>query len=169
MHELGHVFDLGHAQYGVMGRGFEKINCFFDVKFHLLLKEKNKHSNLNCFWWHRSSLAILANHRFLHLTKSIERKDQVDFWCSDQNQNLNFQISQTFSDCNFRFDENQDSIWSRFGVRLIDFRNVNSETLFFYCFSSPQQIIRLEEYENFVNSASVLIMDCNGNCFKMET
>ena len=30
-HELGHLFDLVHSDYGIMARGFEDIDLFFTV------------------------------------------------------------------------------------------------------------------------------------------
>ena len=31
MHELGHCFDLAHTPGGIMGRGFDDMNCVFTL------------------------------------------------------------------------------------------------------------------------------------------
>ncbi len=31
LHEMGHVFDLVHSDFGVMARGFEELDIFFTV------------------------------------------------------------------------------------------------------------------------------------------
>ena len=31
MHELGHCFDLAHTPKGIMGRGFDDMNCVFTM------------------------------------------------------------------------------------------------------------------------------------------
>lgn len=31
-HELGHTFDLGHPQHGIMGRGFDNVHLVFSAK-----------------------------------------------------------------------------------------------------------------------------------------
>ncbi|GIY37646.1 uncharacterized protein CEXT_206421, partial [Caerostris extrusa] len=47
LHELGHTFDLGHTNGGIMGRGFDDIHKYFIVDMfyhdHLFQKEHNPH------------------------------------------------------------------------------------------------------------------------------
>lgn len=31
LHEIGHIFDLVHTDFGVMARGFEELDLFFTV------------------------------------------------------------------------------------------------------------------------------------------
>jgi hypothetical protein len=41
-HELGHLFDLVHSDYGIMARGFEDIDLFFTVNPSPLLHQYGK-------------------------------------------------------------------------------------------------------------------------------
>lgn len=42
LHELGHVFDLVHADTGVMARGFEDLDLYFT---HMKRKQLDKTGN----------------------------------------------------------------------------------------------------------------------------
>lgn len=59
IHEMGHMFDLGHSEQGVMSGNFESLSSYF------LQGKKDR-------FWSPSSLEILSRHKWLNKHPSIE-------------------------------------------------------------------------------------------------
>jgi hypothetical protein len=175
-HELGHVFELGHANVGIMARDFERINCFFDVE--ACFKVNNRRSTvIDRSWWHRSAFAILSFHEHLNRRILSEGFDR-DFWTQQSCTRSGLVVSTRHSTSYFRFDEQKYVIWSRFGVRLLDFRDDDGRTLCFKCYPCPVELIRLDDPVSLdpplsidpkkVEATSILVMDWKGHCLKLE-
>lgn len=70
LHELCHTFDLGHTEYGVMGRGFDNIHKVF------LPSNESHQKKLGYFhrqlfdndqtYWTESCSVLLSYHRLIH-------------------------------------------------------------------------------------------------------
>ena len=57
IHELGHVFDLGHSHSGIMAFQFHNVKSFF-----ILEPNEGKESK----WWTSSQLSLLHHHKWLN-------------------------------------------------------------------------------------------------------
>lgn len=179
MHELGHVFDLGHERYGIMGRDFEQINGFFD------LADREPSKPAKCRWWNRASLEILGNHRFLRC--ALEREQDRPL-TPEERPDAGGRLDDCVYDTeHFMFDEQTYSVWSRNGVRLVEYRDSEQLTIRFERFDQPRRRLKLRNYtdshgrkdtadapnpRNFdhyeYSDTSVFIMDVLGHYLRLE-
>ncbi|CAL1292396.1 unnamed protein product [Larinioides sclopetarius] len=64
LHELGHIFDLGHTNGGIMGRGFDDIHKYFIIDMfyhdHLFQKDHNPHYQQSSIQNHTVPLCLTS-------------------------------------------------------------------------------------------------------------
>ncbi|KAF8792287.1 putative zinc metalloproteinase-like protein [Argiope bruennichi] len=64
LHELGHTFDLGHTNGGIMGRGFDDIHKYFIIDMfyhdHLFQKDHNPHFQQSSIHSHTVPLCLTS-------------------------------------------------------------------------------------------------------------
>lgn len=68
VHELGHTFDLGHTDTGVMSNEFNAIDEFF-LKF--------KGCPTTTHWWTLSAAAVLSHHKWFNNVTQESTKESV--------------------------------------------------------------------------------------------
>jgi hypothetical protein len=67
-HELGHTFDLGHTQDGIMGRGFDNVNLVFTVQ---RCEDSEKNSNIRNRFVSSPVYKELVQHSTVAFTKVL--------------------------------------------------------------------------------------------------
>ncbi|GIY43922.1 uncharacterized protein CDAR_611151 [Caerostris darwini] len=97
LHELGHTFDLGHTNGGIMGRGFDDIHKYFIVDMfyhdHLFQKEHNPHYQDFSIHNHTVPLCVTSpvsfNPKSVNLSENDNHQNQVQQNNDLSNKNFN--------------------------------------------------------------------------------
>lgn len=110
LHELCHVFDLGHTEEGIMGRGFDNIYKVFthsnsrtNKSGVCAEKDRIKFEDDQTYWT-KSCMVLLRYHRWINT--SVVGKKQI-----------------------LHYDSDTDLIKSTAGIRVVEIRRETDETV----------------------------------------
>ena len=165
-HEIGHIFDLGHTQTGIMGTDFDLVNRFFLVdsppneilpprivgqckassggKDPRLTRVRTENQYLKQFrkrqadlvFFERPSLVTLFHHRWFNTALEVKPPE-------------------------WRFEN--DTISSRNPLRLVEIRDgITAVTIEYFEFSGEKQVFRLPaKFKR--GDCNIIVMDVKGN------
>ncbi|XP_050523015.1 uncharacterized protein LOC126895320 [Daktulosphaira vitifoliae] len=179
-HEIGHIFDLGHSKYGIMGRGFDNVHLTFTLdgkniaqenvfkkKTYAVYIEENCINNLN------DNKIDLPNNNSSKLCNAIKNNESktvcwsigcasilsVHKWFNTFNEkNINENIP--------NYVKKRNLITSDIGLKVVQLRHDDGSVIHSWEFFKPNKRIFILPIQHINIGLTIFAIDLNGNMLK---
>lgn len=174
-HEIGHIFDLGHTDDGIMGTGFDLINRFFTMETQTAILPPRKIANCQSVI-DGSGIAsdgrltkVKKINRFLMEYHSQRDSNDLTYFRDNCNVMLFYHKWFNHTDSSFNSHENQfkrmnSKILSKLPIRLVECRDkTNGMCLQYQIFNEPDVFEYMLPTNGMNGDFEIFVLDSLGN------
>lgn len=178
-HEIGHIFDLGHTNDGIMGNGFDYINRVFTNEMLTVLLPPRIVGTCQLSNECQSSQVkdarltkIRKNNKFL-VQYQNQKDNDLTFFCKNSMITAFYHkwFNQSMSiPYHIKFDLNEKIIRSKLPIRLIEFREPDTAlTIRYFHFPETEEIFEfIVQGDMLCCVYDIFVVDDNGNIEKFS-
>lgn len=176
-HEIGHIFDLGHTDDGIMGTGFDLVNRFFTIETQTTILPLRKIASCQPAIDGSASgsdmrlTKVKKTNRFLMEYHSQRDSNDLTYFCDNCNTMLFyhkwFNQPDNVIPHEIQFNRMSSRISSTLPLRLVEFRdNLNGMCLEYQTFNDHDDFEYLLPSHGNHRDFDILVLDSQGNLAK---